>query len=298
MILFMIRKILLLSFLISGSTLQAQDMLSQVEGKDSLNGKDFTVATFKTTRLINFHTLETVGRRTLDFRISHRFGAINSGADNAWGIDGPVNIRLGLEYSPDGRFMFGIGRTSIEKLIDGFLKYRLIRQTTDDQTPVSVTLFTGAYYTSQKNPLLTNGEKKFTYMSNRLAYNSQVMIGRKFSRSFSLQIGGWFSHYNLVDLITDKNDAFGASGIFRYKFTNRQAITFEYSHAFNDYSPANKYYDSMGVGYEIETGGHVFQVHLTNSFGLVESQYFTHTDTQWNDAGIRIGFNVSRVFWL
>src|SRR6185436_2451137 len=98
---------------------------------------------FKSTRLINQQTLESVGKRTLDFRISHRFGPVNSGSYGAWGIDGPVNIRLGLDYSFDGRLMFGIGRTSVDKIVDGFLKYRLLRQTTDGKMPVSVTLFAG-----------------------------------------------------------------------------------------------------------------------------------------------------------
>jgi len=295
----MLKKIILLSVISIFLTvaLQAQDMISQIS-PDTTWGKDAASATFKTTRLINFHTLEVLGRRTLDFRISHRFGAINSGANNAWGIDQQANIRLSLEYSPNGRFMFGLGRTSTEKLVDGFLKYRLLRQAGEGGMPVSVTIFGGGYYTSEKNPLLSDGQMKYKYMSNRLAYNTQLLVGRKFTSAFSLQVGGWFTHYNLVNEITDKNDAFGASGIFRYKFTKRQAITFEYSHAFNDYSPDVKYYDSMGIGYEIETGGHVFQVHFTNSFGLVESQYFTHTDTQWNNAGIRLGFNVSRVFSL
>ena len=121
---------------------QAQDLLSSL---DSLSGeeKEYLTAAFKTTRLVDQHTLETVGPRTLDFRISHRFGPINSGAYKAWGIDGPANIRLSLEYSYDGRFMFGLGRSSYDKVVDGFLKYRLLRQTTDNSMPISVTLFSG-----------------------------------------------------------------------------------------------------------------------------------------------------------
>ena len=99
------------------TSLQAQDLWNLIDSAQT-TGKEFTVATFKTTRLIDQHTLETVGKNTLDFRISHRFGSLNSGSLNAWGIDGPVDIRLGLEYSPDGRFMFGIGRTSMEKMVE------------------------------------------------------------------------------------------------------------------------------------------------------------------------------------
>ena len=196
--------------------------------------------------------------------------------------------------------MFGIGRSSYDKMVDGFLKYKLLRQTTESGMPVSVTLFSGMYYTALKDPNKdVNGYDKYEHFSSRLSYCFEAMIGRKFNPSFSLQIAPWFVHYNLVDNITDKNDSYGLAGLFRYKFTKRSAITFEYAWRYpNDYSLETKYYDSMAIGYEIETGGHVFQIHFTNSFGIVENQFFPHTDSQWNNAGIRLGFNISRVFTL
>ena len=277
-------------------SLQAQDMLSAI---DTGNEKDFTIATFKGTRLINFHTIETTGPRTLDFRISHRFGAINSGFEEAFGIDQTANIRLGLEYSPDGRFMFGIGRSSHEKMVDGFLKYKLLRQTTDNKMPLSVTLFAGAYRAGISPVLSINKIDIEVYEkeTSRWSFNYQILIARKFSPSFSFQIAPWYNHYNMVTSISEKNDSYGASALFRLKFSKRSAVTAEYAYRANEYSN-KKYYDSFGIGYEIETGGHVFQVHLTNSFGLVENQFLPYTDTQWNDAGIRLGFNVSRVFTL
>jgi len=289
------RKIFLIAFLFASTNLFAQDLLSQL---DSLGGDEdqFVTATFKGTRLVNQHTLETVGRRTLDFRISHRFGPVNSGSYDAWGIDGAANIRLGLEYSPDGRFMFGIGRSSYEKLVDGFLKFRLIRQTDDGSVPLSVTLFAGAYYIALKNVFIQNVDK-YEHLSSRFSYCYEIMAGRKFSRKFSLQVAPWFVHYNLVDRLTEKNDAYGISAVTRFKFTNRSAVTAEYSKALNDYSPTD-YYDTFSIGYELETGGHVFQVHFTNSFGIAETQFFPHTDTKWNDMGVRLGFNISRVFTL
>ncbi len=295
-----LKKIVLLLFLCltSGFT-QGQDLLDLIEPtKEESTEKDFAIATFKSTRLVNMHTLESVGPRTLDFRISHRFGPVNSGSYNAWGIDGPANIRLSLEYSFEGRLMFGIGRSSYEKVVDGFLKYRLLRQTTDNKMPVSMTLFAGMYYTALKDAnAISNGYDKYKPATNRYSYAYQLLIGRKFSPSFSLQIAPWMVHYNLVERSADKNDVFGVSGMFRLKFTKRSAITMEYAYRLPDYSE-KKYYDSMGIGYEIETGGHVFQIHLVNSFGLVETQFFPHTDSEWNDAGIRLGFNVSRVFTL
>ena len=259
--------------------------------------KEYTTATFKTTRLINFHTVEVLSRRSLDFRISHRFGDFNTGAYNAWGIDGGANIRLALEYCHGSRLMFGVGRTSGRKIADGFLKYRLLKQTTKGGgMPVSVTLFTGVYHTFLQNVII-DGKNKYQTVPDRLSYCHQIMVGRKFSSRFSFQLTAAMVHFNLVDKITDKNDCFVVGGVTRFKFAKRQAITVEYGYRLNKYSK-EKYYDSFGIGYDLETGGHVFQVHLTNSFGLTEDQYFMYTNSSWDNWGIRLGFNISRVFSL
>ena len=270
------------------------DLLSMVEEKPK---KEYASATFKTTRLINFHTVEVLSRRSLDFRISHRFGDFNSGAYNAWGVDGGANIRLALEYCHGSRLMFGVGRTSGKKIADGFLKYRLLKQTTKDGgMPFSVTLFSSIYHTFMQN-VIVDGENKYQNISDRLSYCNQIMIGRKFNSRFSLQLSAAMVHVNLVEKITDKNDCFVAGAVTRFKFTKRQAITLEYGLRLNKYSK-EKYYDSFGIGYDLETGGHVFQIHLTNSFGLTEDQYFMYTNTSWDNWGIRLGFNISRVFSL
>ncbi|MGZ4042833.1 MAG: DUF5777 family beta-barrel protein [Bacteroidia bacterium] len=257
--------------------------------------KEFVQSTFKTTRLVNFHTTEVLGKRCLDFRISHRFGDFNSGAYNAWGLDGGANIRLGLEYSHDGRLMFGIGRTSTNKIVDGFVKYKLLRQTSNNSMPVSVTLFSGIYQTFERVDI--DGINKYQYPSDRLSYCHQIMISRKFSSRFSFQLSGALVHFNLVERITDKNECFIVGAVTRFKFTKRQAITLEYGYRINQYSQ-NSYYDSFGIGYDLETGGHVFQLHVTNSFGITENQYFMYTNKSWSNWAVRLGFNISRVFSL
>jgi len=288
------RLTIVLVFLCIG--LNAQDLF------DSLgvgSEKEYVSATFKTTRLVNQQTSETLGKRTLDFRISHRFGPVNSGGINMWGLDGPANIRLGLEYSHDGRLMFGVGRSSYDKMFDSFLKYRLLRQTSGKGMPLSVTLFTGAYYTAAKDANAeANGYDKYQYQSDRMSYCFEILMARKFTPSFSLQVAPWLVHYNLVENMTDQNDAYGISTLFRLKFTKRSAVTFEYALPINEYSLENQYYNSMAIGYELETGGHVFQIHFTNSFGIVENQFFAHTDSKWNNMGVRLGFNISRVFTI
>ncbi len=280
--------------LLCTSTVFAQDLLSGLETGNET--KDFSRATFKSTRLINFQTIEVVGPKTLDFRISHRFGTLNQGAYDAWGIDGPANIRLGLDYSYEGRFMFGFGRSSLDKMVDGYLKYRLLRQTTDNSMPLSVTLFTSAY----RNGLRAGaGFDKNAPDYDRYSYVNQIIIGRKFSPSFSFQLAPFMVHYNLVDKITDKNDVYGVAFATRLKFTKRSAVTVEYAWRYdNDYSTDVTYYNSFSIGYELETGGHVFQVHLTNSFGIADNQFLARTTDSWSNNGIHLGFNICRFFTI
>ncbi len=294
-----IARLIVISVLLSFPVLGIcqESLLSDLEKNDTLSGRDLTAATFKSTRNINFHTVEVLGKRTLDFRISHRFGEFNTGGYNAYGIDGPANIRLGLEYSYNGRLMFGLGRSSYQKMYDGFLKYKLLRQTSDNHMPVTVTLVSEMFYINQKDPNASvSGVDKYEFFSSRLSYVNQIIVGRKFSPSFSLQIAPVMVHYNLVDKFTDKNDMYLISVAGRIKVSQRIAITAEYAYNLIDYSKTKTYYNPLGIGFDIETGGHVFQIQVTNAFGIVDNQFYPYTNTSWRDGGIRLGFNISRVF--
>jgi hypothetical protein len=293
-------RTLLITGLLLGSVFtkaKAQDLMSMLEA-DEPKKKEFEYATFKGTRNINFHTLETPGVRTLEYRISHRFGTINSGMENFYGLDGGASIRMGLEYSHNGRLTFGIGRSNIQKTVDGYAKFRLIRQTTDNSMPISVTVLSNMFLTTAKDPNASvTGQDKYAYFVNRFSYAHQVMIGRKFNEWFSFQIAPTVVHFNIVDKATDKNDIYATTFVTRIKVTKRVALTAEYCWRMNEYS-SNKYYNSMGFGIDIETGGHVFQMHFTNSLGMIENQFIPYTSTSWADGGVRLGFNISRVFSL
>lgn len=295
-----LKKLLVFSLFFSSIlTVSAQDdMNALLNENDAPKQKEFATATFKGTRLINLHTVEVCGKRGLDFRISHRFGALNGGAYNAFGIDGGASIRLGLEYSYDGRIQFGVGRTNVDKTGDVFAKYRLLRQTTTNSMPLSVTLFAGMYYTMFKDPnKAISGKDKYENRNNRLSYAYQLIIGRKFSESFSFQVAPTMIHFNLVEKLSDKNDMYAICAATRLKVTKRFAITAEYCWRATEWS-RDTYYDSFAVGVDIETGGHVFQLQLVNSLGVLENQFIPKTTTKWTDAGIRLGFNISRVFNL
>ncbi|MBS1645866.1 MAG: hypothetical protein JST67_00855 [Bacteroidetes bacterium] len=288
-------------------TSKTPDLLSLVETPPAKKEKEFVTGTFKSTRNINFHTAEVLGKRCLDFRISHRFDRLNSGANNAWGIDGPANLMLSLEYSHTGRWMVGISRCIENKTAEAFVKIKLFRQVKHG-FPFTVTYFGGVYHTFT----MQNAGVPVEYyrkVADRLSYVNEIIIACKVTPWLSLQVAPAWVHYNLVDGNTPnydskymyhlaKNDCWALTGVVRAKFNRRQAIIFEYAYRLNtNYASAgSQYYNSMGIGWEIETGGHVFQLFATNSFGIMENSYLMTTSTSWKASGVRIGFNITRVF--
>ena len=165
----------------------------------------------------------------------------------------------------------------------------------DNKMPLTITLFSGMYYSAEKKKVF--GINYYANATDRFSFCNQLMIGRKFNASLSVQITMGMVHVNLAERITDKNDCYFTGVVARMKLTNRQAVTIEYAQRLNKYSQT-KYYNSFAIGYDIETGGHVFQMHFTNSFGLTENQFYMYNTTMWSNWGIRLGFNVSRVFAL
>jgi len=276
----------------------AQDDLMQQLEKETEKKKEFTQSTFKSTRVINSHSLETLGKGALDFRISHRFGSFNSGFNNWYGLDGPATIRLSFEYSINNRLMVGIGRSSQGKLYDMTFKYRVLRQTTNNSIPVSVTALYVANMTGQQDlTKASTGFDRYGDFANRFSNVAQVIIGRKFGKRLSLQVAPTFVHINLVDRSDDKNDLYAIATAGRYKFSRSMAITYDYVYRiYNGSGEFNHYYNSLGIGLDIETGGHVFQMFVTNSTGMNEAQFIPYTSSSWKNGGVRLGFNVSRVF--
>lgn len=282
--------------LLSTGMINAQGDLMDLINQDAPKEVNFTTATFKSTRIMNGHSIERMPAGQLDFRISHRFGTINSGAYNFFGLD-QSNVHLSLEYGVFNWFMFGIGRGTYEKTFDGFTKFSILRQSSGARVmPVSVSFFTSVALKTLKaqNPDITN------YYSSRLSYTSQILIGRKFNQSFSFQITPTFIHRNLVTTVLDPNDlwAMGAGG--RVKLSKRISLNAEYYYLLKpspDYM-SQKVYDPLSIGVDIETGGHVFQLFFTNSLAMIEKGFITETTGRWLHGDIHFGFNISRVFML
>lgn len=263
------------------------------------------LATFKTTRIINAQTIETVKARTLDFRVSHRFGAIgsNSGGDahNLYGFDVSSDIRLAFEYGITDRLTVGFGRSKRMENLQGLIKYRLLQQTTDNKIPFAVTLYSDAAFSPEKDV-----DSNYVKWQHRLNYTTQLLIARKFSSGISFQLMPTWVHRNYVTYFDDENDLFSLGVGGRIKISKRSAIIFDYFHTFSKFRQnsgdyfyvANKYYPPLGLGWEIETGGHVFSIMFTNSAGIIESDFISNTTDSWLDGGFRFSFNISRNFGL
>ncbi|MBL7982351.1 MAG: hypothetical protein JNL52_11145 [Flavobacteriales bacterium] len=306
----MTRYLLLpLAFALFNTTSAQDDDLLKLLGEEE-TGPEYTTAAFKSTRVINGHSLENTAHGVLDFRIGHRFGALNSGANEFWGLD-QATIRLGLDYGVTDRLMIGIGRNSYQKTYDGFVKYKLLRQC-DAGCTTPVTLAFVAATSINGIPQSTlwpyPEEDRPFYFSHRMAYSFQMILGRKFSESVSFQLNPGLVHINLVEKADQTNDIYHISGAGRVKLSKRVALNAEYFYVLPGQIPVPSeeeqaagelpYRNSFSLGFDIETGGHVFQLHITNSLAMFERGYITETTEQWSDGGIHFGFNISRVFTL
>lgn len=245
-------------------------------------------ATFKATRIINGQSVETVGKNNMNFVISHRFDRLNQGFDDFFGLDAATN-RLGLEYGLNDRIMVGVGRSSFQKMYDFFGKYKLIRQSSGEvNTPVSVTAFTGYSLRTQKTSPRLSG-------SDRSSYIAQLLIARKFSEALSLQLSPGLIHNNRPDFVTDSKSVFSTGLGGRMKLTKRTSFNGEYNYVFPD-QINDSYTNNLSFSFDLETGGHVFQLLFTNSFGMIERQFITETTGKWGSGDIHFGFNISRTF--
>ncbi|MCO6486613.1 MAG: hypothetical protein J5I41_12635 [Saprospiraceae bacterium] len=275
----------------SSTAAQAQDDLLSLLGEEEVT--DYTTASFKTTRVVNLHSLENTHAGVLDFKINHRFGQLNQGVYDLFGLDN-ASIRLGLDYGITSRLQIGVGRSTYQKMLDGYLKYRILRQSTGKvNMPVSVTAVAGMYVNTLKwaNPDREN------YFTSRLSYAWQLLVGRKFNDWITVQLAPTLIHRNLVPVRAEKNDVYALGIGVRQRLTRRVTLNAEYTWVAPDQLNA-RYRDAVSVGFDIETGGHVFQLHLTNATWMTEPGFITETTGDFLDGGIHFGFNISRVFTI
>lgn len=258
----------------------------------------YATATFKSTRVVNGHSIERMKKNQLEFRVSHRFGELNTGSYNFWGLD-QGTIHLALEYGLTDWLEVGIGRSTYEKTVDGFGKISLLRQSSGvSNMPIQLSyLLSTEYIGSKLNPNYTNGYSRSSYIQ-------QILIARKFNDNLSIQLAPTYIHRNLVPTELDKNDLFSMGLGGRLKLSKRISLNIEYFYVYRGNESAlnspnsgtTKYYNPLSIGVDIETGGHVFQIMLTNSLAMREGGFIGKTTGSWSNAGLHLGFNISRVF--
>ena len=293
------RPLFLFGLIICLSKLEAQeDLLAELEGLEEAR-TEFVTATFKGTQVINAPSNELPGAGVLQFVFQHRFGSLSDDFFyNFLGLDN-ADVRLGFDYALNDRLQIGLGRSSFEKTYDASSKIRILRQSTGPKAlPLSMTVAASVFVKSLK---WTDGLPH--QFSDRLSYSFHLVISRKFSESFSLAFTPSLVHFNLVDRKDQANDvvAIGLGG--RYKLNRRISINAEYfpqlnQNSYLDQEQKRAFFNSFSLGFDIETGGHVFQLFFSNSRGVIAPQYIAQTSGSWKDGDVYFGFNISRVFTL
>ncbi len=285
--------IIVLSFIFAGR-LSAQDsLLNMLNDSMSVHhGKSYVTGTFKAGNIINTQTIESPAKGNLNFVIQHRFGQLNSGSYNFFGLDN-ATLRLGLDYGITDDLDAGIGRSSYLKTFDGYVKYKLLKQTENASMPISASILGTITNYTQDMP-----DKPYLNAKYRTAYAAQLLLARKFTRSLSLQLTPTYLHYNLVPTSEDKSDMFALGMGGRMKITKRMSVNAEYDYVPSGQVVSTTIHNSFSLGWDIETGGHVFQLVFSNSQSLVPTQYLTQTRGTWGKGDIYFGFNISRNFNL
>lgn len=283
-------KVLRLLVMLMGSStvLYAQDdLLNELSKQDSAQTIPVT-ATFKSTRVVNGQSVETMKKKHLDFRISHRFGKLNSGSYQFFGLD-QATMRMGFEYGLTDDLEIGVGRSTSQKVYDFFAKYKVLKQTTGARNiPVSITLFGGTGVAT------VDKEREF---QDKLYYTAQVLIARKFGERLSLQLSPTYLYRTMPDVQGDEKVVLAVGIGGRFKLSKRVSLNGEYFYTAREKNTLTApYHDSMSFGVDIETGGHVFQLHFTNSLGMIEKQFIGETTGTWGKGDIHYGFNISRTF--
>ena len=312
------KAILVLACVSSASVLFSQeDLLSLVEDKTD-NGPKKVYATFKTVRIGNAQTIETVKKKHLDFRISHRFGniydsnlqnPINETFQTFLGFDNASDIRISFDYGLLDNLTVGIGRSKFNKLADGSLKWKILQQTTDFSMPISLAFFTSVGYSHAPTSSLYSGiVKDFeTSEAHRFNYFSQLIIASKLSEWLSLELLPSYMHRNFIkeNINVDNGNAKDVNGFFsmgiggRIKLTKRLSLIGDYFYnAAAFYQGNSKVFNPLSLGVEIETGGHVFSLFYTNASGLTENNFIPYTTDTWAKGQVKFGFCISRTFAL
>lgn len=253
--------------------------------------------TFNSAIIMDNQSVMVPIKGTLEFDIQHRFGTIDNGKHDLWGIFAPTNIRLGLSYSPINNLFLGTGITKERTQIDFSGKYALLKQTINNKVPVSITYF---------GNVVMDARKKINFRENvhRYSYFNQLIIARKITESFSVQVAPGFSWFNNVEAYVDKggiiqpkmkNGHFAISVLGRYKITEKSSITIGYDQPLTEHFTNNPQ-PNICFGFETVTSAHAFQVFAGNYSSIVPQSNNVFNQNDYREGQFLIGFNITRLW--
>ncbi|MBC29483.1 MAG: hypothetical protein CMH48_01425 [Muricauda sp.] len=281
------KKLSMLFFLLPFLVLAQEDLLAEIDTDTTIN--DYERAAFKGLKIVNFESTKMVSKRQLYFVVSHRFGSIKTGIDDFFGLDQAVT-RLNFIYGISDGINIGVSRSSFQKIYEASLKLRLIRQK-EGGSPFTVVLFNSILI----NTALKKENLPGLAFENRLGYSTQALVSKKLNKNLSLQVAPTYFHDNLVQLDEQENSQFAIGIGGRHKLTKRWSLNIDYGLHLNRASDS-PFKNPLSIGFDLETGGHVFQLHFTNAQPMNVNTFLGQATGDWGDGDIFFGFNLSRVF--
>ena len=279
----------------------------------SASAQEVVTQTFKDSRLVNIQSVETLAKRRLDVRIGHRFGDLlgdNGGWSTFYGLEQAADVMIGAEYGATDQLTLGFFRTKgagalpngqagLRQVLNGTVKYALLRQGRGGGSPVSITLW-GVAAASTAERIADNPDiiRNFSNFSHRMAYHGQLMIASRLSDRIAIQLTPGYTHRNVV-AFQDENGLFSLGVGTRLQMTRVFGLIADVTFPFSDYRiTENGFYPALGIGLEIDSGGHLFQLNFTNATGIMETDFIPYTTSNWLDGEFRFGFTISRLFNL
>jgi Membrane bound beta barrel domain (DUF5777) len=252
---------------------------------------------FESTWLIDNQTVIVPIKGTFQMDIIHRFGTLNNGYKDLYGIFASSNIKLGFNYSILDNLSVGFGITKTFMTWDMNVKYAILQQTRSGSIPLSVTYFGNA-------AIDTRTEDNFINGSDRVSFFHQLIIARKVSSKFSIQVAPSLSHYNAVEAFINpdkekvavmKNDHFAISAGGRFKVADQIALIANYDQPITKHFAKNPQ-PNLSFGIEMSTSSHSFQVFISNYNYIIPQRNNVFNQNDYKNGDFLIGFNITRLW--
>ena len=277
----------------------SENLMNQLETQEAKAETRYATATFKYTHVINGQSVESLPAHVLDVRILHRFGPISSGLYNFFGLDySPFNVKVGFDYGISNNFMIGAAHSGYNKTYDAFFKWRILRQSTGvHNAPISISFVPTVAISTLKPEQIDPAVKPLATEIRRASYVLQILMARKFSEGFAMQLMPTFVHSDNISFFHTNPDVFAIGLAARQRLSKRVNVNAEYYYQLPDMKASGSH-NVLSFGIDIGTGGHVFELLFSNSYGLTEKQFITETSGKWDGGDALFGFNISRVFQL